>query len=435
MREPHHILLTLLSGASHVSERKLMWGVAVPRLSLGTAADWVIRGAGIQPLHLILSFDGRRLRGAAGSSGAQSRVHGAELDARGLALELPFELSFGSARLAAHVVGSPGRRALAAPPARVPGPQGPHPWLDRARLDGLKTQVFDASALLETARASHALLRLEQEPPTFPANPLPFQIVSRSTLIWPLAEPRPELLHPVPPSRKARTTSTRGAGLPTRAAAARPALRESRALTETVSDGGALRAYARQLAQVDFKRARVGEPLGALPRRAAAVARQLRVAHRALSQACARARAVVASLPRQQRLLIWPVLGSLGLLVCVAGMASPAAPLSVTPEGAPPPAVSAQVRAGATPGEVDSRPSVDAPGRPPAAAVHSALAAPVQGGLAPGSTSLQQAAFRAAFGGSISQGVALYQELAQRGGGPVFAEAARLLQSGHVQKP
>jgi hypothetical protein len=188
---------------------------------------------------------------------------------------------------------------------------------------------------------------------------------------------------------------------------------------------------------VDVARVSAATPSRPLARQLAAAARQLLRARRVLSDGCGRARARFSSLPRQQRLLLWPVLGSLGLLVGVAGMASPATRLPAPKESVEPPALSANVGARATgPEALDSARSVaDASVRPHASAARKELAAALPTGVDAPYSSLERAAFRAAFGGNMSHAVALYQELAQRSGKPVFAEAARLLQSGRLQKP
>jgi hypothetical protein len=235
-------------------------------------------------------------------------------------------------------------------------------------------------------------------------------------------------------------------------AAQRASLWESTALTQTVSDGGALRAYARQLAALGPS---VAEPLGllALAARQLVAARQLLAVRQLpavrplLSQAWAGVHEVWSALPHPQRLLIWPVLASLGVWACVAGMASPAAPVPSSPPSVQPmgPSVSSGVSATVRDTRGVAPNAVGAPGSPRLPATGAELARPTRaervapepeparGEAKP--SSLEQAAFRAAFGGSISDGVALYAELARRGNGARFEQAARLLQSGRVRKP
>jgi hypothetical protein len=145
--QPHHILLTVVAGECPAPRLELAWGVASPRLSVGSRADWVVRGEGISDVHLYLSFDGRRLRAATADDSAKAVAQGAELGVEWQELALPFELTFGSARLAGHVVSRSGALASSSLPDFAAGKPRNETRLGLPVRSHVQTQLLDLSAL------------------------------------------------------------------------------------------------------------------------------------------------------------------------------------------------------------------------------------------------------------------------------------------------
>ncbi len=434
--QPQYVLLTVTAGESQAPQQRLEWGTPSPILSVGAKADWVISGDGVADVHLLLSFDGRRVRVAAASETARIEVEGmsegnAVLGNEWRALDLPFELRLGSARLAGQAVGGAGARASSVLPDFAASERGA-PSVQVVTRSILRTQVLDLAALRAPAVERQAPALEGQATLSVGRDTAPFQVASGSTMTWSLGT----LLSGPPPRASSRIRAEEPA-------------KPSAALDRTLCDGGALRDYARKLV-ADTEEPAV--PVAANPE---ARSPKLERAKRAL----ALPRRLLA-LPVHRRLLAMPLLASLALLPWLLGnpsaaqvsdssepasRAEAAPPAEATPraEVAPPaeaiPASEAPPPPeAAPPAEAAPRPEAAPPlkGAPPAEADSVATkAAPAQAAAHPRSNRLQQDAFRAAFGGSVTEAAALYDELARLRGEPVFEHAARLVRQNRVHKP
>jgi hypothetical protein len=460
--QPDHLMLTVVAGESRSRERRLAWGVAAPPLSIGAAAEWEVRGAGIEDVHVHLSFDGRRLRAAVASPAAMARVHDAELDTVWRELRVPFELAFGSARIAGHVVG-------AAPAcASVGARKGAQPSTDATRdgaLEGRKeTGFLDlqtinlAAALIPRATLSVGVLptplatlpsseRAEAERRCY-SRSLPasaFQIASGSTLSWSLGSLR------VPPPRPRANPP----GAP-RARAPREPSGPLRASLDTLCDGGALRQYAQTLEARVATRANPVSPTADV--RACPRAAQSFVG--ALERVWRRASNNLASVPNGRRWAAVPAATAL-LLTGWAALPAPgsaeggSAAMTMSPPGALEAGGRARSLDDAAPmhtdGSGESRvaplaPATGDPTKPrePAPPLGApALGAPALRAPRPSAAAaeptaagtLELDAFRAAFGGDIAQADALYRQLARQRNAPLFEHAARALRDSRVHKP
>jgi hypothetical protein len=448
--QPHHILLTVVAGESRSLQRQLAWGTPLPRLSVGSAADWEIRGEGILGVHFYLSFDGRRLRGMAASPGAKVLTHGVELGCDWEDLLLPFELGFGSARLAGHVVGNPTAGASLARRDFAPGQGRRTQPLDLARSDGLQTQLLDLSTLREPRLDAHVTLSVEGAPARAPRNPsVPsFQVVSGSTLAWSLGtlqvQPKPQ---PQPRPEPQATPRPEPPSVP-----------PARPLTHTACDGGALHDYAQQLVARRPEAATAPARAGSTPPEAAAKtpARQLLPL---LGRGWERARTALRSAPRCQRWLAFSVLGSLMLMLLPLSWATDSTPMGspdATLQTQPPSASARSTLSTAEDSTAEAHEATRAPDlRAPGGDTETSRAAPsnrliqADGGSSPTapepstaapeevapSSSLELDAFRAAFGGNVAEAIALYERLAKQRGAPMFQHAARSLRENRVQKP
>jgi hypothetical protein len=104
MGSPSHLLLSVVAGRAAQRNRTLRWGNNVPPFSIGRGGDWCVSAPGVADAHLLLAFDGTRLRVASVSPRSQVRVHGAALPPSWTELTLPAEIQFGEARLRARTV-------------------------------------------------------------------------------------------------------------------------------------------------------------------------------------------------------------------------------------------------------------------------------------------------------------------------------------------
>jgi hypothetical protein len=353
------------------------------------------------------------------------------------------------------------------------------------------TQLFDLSALRAPALAPHAIVALEAQPHSAasprrsacatavgpapapaqtPASrsrraksPLPFEIVSSSTLAWSIAGRETRALG-TPPA-----PAQRGSASPQRVASGAVAA-GALSLAQTISDNGALRAYAQRLAAEQRKPGRLA-PAAALGQRAQALtsaASQRLVALKPhLAWQRARLSARLQRLTPRERLLALPGLCCVPVLAWLLCSTT----LSAGSNGASPPAPALHAAAASGPGAPQGMEPGEAPleaqPREPgtrhsrgAVADDAGLAAPApaaadtpaeqrpadgrafafakthgSGDPARQRPSLEQDAYRAAFGGNTSRGVALYEELARERGDETFRHAARLLQADRVHKP
>lgn len=427
--QPHHLLLTVVAGECPAPELELAWGVASPRFSVGSGGDWVVRGEGVLDVHLYLSFDGRRLRVATADRAATATAQGAELGAEWRELAPPFELSFGSARLAGHV----GLASSSLPDFSTGRPRH-EPRLGLPASD-LQTRLIDLSALREPPVEQHATVNVggaleTQAPPLPPARPQsedigadppelarPFQVVSGATRVWSFGTPQPEppspSLHPADPGRAPQPT------------APSPPM-----LNRTVCDKGALRDYARQLATgapqgvSDGAGSERASQAGSLRRAAAARTRHRASAFvRSLPRRWAGLRRALAAPPIRRRLIALSALAGLALLPWLLATPSTArgSRTATTPE--PPRKTSEPLTEPIAEAVTPSVAEPDAGAPPPARA------------RAQRSKGLEHAAFRAAFNGNVSEAVTLYEQLASDRTEPVFGHAARLLRQNRVYKP
>ncbi|HEU4580336.1 MAG TPA: hypothetical protein VFS67_18900 [Polyangiaceae bacterium] len=101
---PSHLLLSLVAGRAAQRNRTLRWGDDVPAFSVGRGGDWCISAPGVADAHVLLAFDGARLRVASVSPRSAVKVHGAALPPGWSELTLPAEIQFGEARLRARTV-------------------------------------------------------------------------------------------------------------------------------------------------------------------------------------------------------------------------------------------------------------------------------------------------------------------------------------------
>jgi hypothetical protein len=387
-----------------------------------------------------------------------ARVHEAELGAEWRELELPFELAFGAARIAGHVVGA------AALCGRAGARRGAEPSSDATRdavLEGRReTGFLDLQTINQAALIPRATLSVGVLPPPIAALPsseraeaerrcysraLPastFQIASGSTVAWSLGS-----LH-VPPPRR-----TDGPGA-SRARAGREVSGPLRASLDTLCDGGALRQYAQTLDARVATRANPRSPTSDVNARAAA-ARSLVLA---LERVSRRAHSRLARVPSGRR---WAAVAAAAAL-SLTGWAALPAPGSPEGDGAAtatssPPALVARGNASSLDGAASThtdesgqgggaprapatpepsprtkpRPPAPPPGAPAPGTPRPGTAA---GGSTEGST-LELDAFRAAFGGDMARAEALYRELARLRNAPVFGHAARALRDSRVHKP
>lgn len=425
MLQRQYVLVTVVAGECHTPQQRFEWGVSSPALSVGAGADWVIFGKGISDVHLLLSFDGRSVRATAASDSARVEVVGEEaLGVESRILELPFELRLGTARLVGQVVGG----AVARTPDVLPdfaagAPSGPSFAL--AAGSSVKTQVFALAALRVPHLEKHAPAHVGQVISSVGRSEPPFQVVSGSTRVWSFSTPRPPA-----PYRCNAEEHTPLVPMPLVPMPGSPVL----ALDRTLCDGGALRDYARQLL------AEVTDSVGATADRPNAMSPAPRLSRGARAL---RLPSNLLALKARRPLLVMPALASLGLLPWLLGalfaqQSSPAnEPVEVAeavPAEAPPAQPSRAPSAGAAPAPAPGDVVAEAPRDVVAEAVPDASAAPPPT-VSPRSRGREQDAFRAAFGGSVAEAAALYDELAQARREPVFAHAARLARQNRLHKP
>lgn len=484
MITPRHLVLTLITGESPEAQRRLTWGVP-DRLYVGATSDWSVRAANVLDEHLELCFDGFRLRARAASGGADVRLRGERLEAAWRELPLPFELAFGGGRIAGCAVaadaGAPRPRARLAARSAPPGPR-PAPE---------ETQLFDLSVLRAVALAPHAIVSLgaaagsaATEPcrvrsgaaagttpspplhgqPGRAKSPLPFEVVSGWALAMPIGGRGGR------EGRDARTRplgTPRGCTLPREAAptlvSSGAALSGSRSLAQTISDDGALRAYAQRLCAEQHSHGssapaaagqRVRKTRGAVARRG--VARIPALLPR-LERERARLSAWLRRLTPRTRLLALPASCCVLALAWLLGGASSLAGASAAPDPPPAPGASTAAVSLATPtldpaavqpgmpnepratgdGQTDDVRKAESVFAQPSAA-HDPPAErgdPIASAPPRQRPSLEQDAYRAAFGGNPSRAITLYEELARERGDEAFRRAARLLRANRVHKP
>lgn len=104
MGSPSHLLLSVVAGRAAQRNRTLRWGNNVPTFSVGRGGDWCVSAPGVADAHLLLAFDGARLRIASVSPRSEVKVHGAALSPSWTELTLPAEIQFGEARVRARSV-------------------------------------------------------------------------------------------------------------------------------------------------------------------------------------------------------------------------------------------------------------------------------------------------------------------------------------------
>jgi hypothetical protein len=91
------IEISLLSGQSDRPVLTFTPGTPANPVSVGTAAQWVVVGEGVAPIHLYLVFDGRSVHVAAAAANAQVLLAGAQVGASWARAPVPCELRFGGA--------------------------------------------------------------------------------------------------------------------------------------------------------------------------------------------------------------------------------------------------------------------------------------------------------------------------------------------------
>lgn len=267
----------------------------------------------------------------------------------------------------------------------------------------LKTRLLDLSAARAPALEGRATVSVGEAP-------APFEVASGSTLVWSLGALR-------------RAPSSAEAVEPE--AEAQPVAAPAPALDRTLCDRGALRDYARQLA------ANLPSPASPIAAKPEPVKRWAK--RQSWTRVLRFPRRLVA-LPVRRRLLGLALLASLGVLPWVLGAPSPAQGSRATAE---PSASVESPSAEAPPPEAVPTENIT----PPRGEAREATMSPDAGAatsrraLGPASKGLEHEAFRAAFGGNVTEAAALYEELARSRAEPVFQHAARLARQNRLHKP
>ncbi len=113
-------VLTVISGRASSEERRFKWGEVVPQFCVGSRGDWIVFASDVASIHLLLTFDGRRLHAASVQREFPVYLEDWPIPPRWTAVPVFSRLRFGRAILTVTCAeAAADDRAYWAPPAQI----------------------------------------------------------------------------------------------------------------------------------------------------------------------------------------------------------------------------------------------------------------------------------------------------------------------------